>query len=229
MRELDNSLGWLEKSLQIIEKYKGGTIIKSFIVLILLALFVGFLKNPTYLFDKYQEWDSRRHSVLIEQRLLNNAKVHSICDRLLFKVNASRVLVLELHNGQMGDGGLPFAKATCTYEALNDSVAPVANQYEGVNLSLIPFADLLFKDGYWCGDAEELQKIDKSLYYKLMSNSTEHFAACIIEGINKPLAIMFVSFPIARPDHSCDEIKHYITKTSLELALFIEMSKEIKA
>lgn len=80
--------------------------------------------------------------------MATNAKVHNICDRLLFKVDASRVLILELHNGNAGEGGLPFAKATCTYEALNFDVIPVANQYDGVNLSLIPFADVMFKEGY---------------------------------------------------------------------------------
>lgn len=228
MNNIGDSIGWLERALQIIERYKVGTILKSFIILILLAIFVGFLKNPTYIFDKYKEWDDDRHTELIEQRLANNSKIHNICDRLLFKVDASRVLILELHNGQMGDGGLPFAKATCTYEALNFDVIPVANQYEGVNLSLIPFASKLFEDGYWCGDAEELKKIDKSLYYRLMSNSTEHFAACVIEGVDKPLAIMFVSFPVSNPDHNCDEVRNHINKSALELALLIEMSNETK-
>lgn len=228
MNNLGDSLGWLERALQIIEKYKVGTILKSFIILILLALLIGFIKNPTYIFDKYKEWDDARHTELIETRLANNAKVHNICDRLLFKVDASRVLVLELHNGQVGDGGLPFAKATATYEALNFDVPPVATQYEGVNLSLIPFATTLFKDGYWCGNAEELKTIDKSLYYRLMSNGTEHFAACVIEGVDKPLAMLFVSFPTSNPEHNCVDIKNDVTRAAWELALLIEMSNEVK-
>lgn len=55
MNNLGDSLGWLERALQIIEKYKVGTILKSFIILILLALLIGFIKNPTYIFDKYKE------------------------------------------------------------------------------------------------------------------------------------------------------------------------------
>lgn len=229
MNNLGESIGWLERALIIIEKYKVGTILKSFIILILLALFVGFINNPTYIFDKYKEWEEERHKELIEKRLATNAKVHNICDRLLFKVDASRVLILELHNGNAGEGGLPFAKATCTYEALNFDVIPVANQYDGVNLSLIPFADVMFKEGYWCGDAEDLMNIDKSLYYRLMSNGTEHFAACLIRGVDKPLAIMFVSFPVSKPEHNCDEIHHHINRAALELALLIEMSNENKA
>lgn len=61
-----------------------------------------------------------------------------------------------------------------------------------------------------------------------MSNSTEHFAACVIEGVDKPLAIMFVSFPVAHPDHNCDTVRSHINKTALELALLIEMSNEVK-
>lgn len=229
MNRTGETLGWLERVLQLLERYKATTILKSFIVLILVAILAGFIKNPTYIFDKYKEWDDARHTELIEKRLANNAKVHNICDRLLFKVDASRVLILELHNGQVGDGGLPFAKATATYESLNFDVIPVAQQYEGVNLSLIPFASTLFDKGYWCGNSEELKNLDKSLYYRMMSNSTEHFAACVIEGVDKPLAIMIVSFPNANPEHNCQEVRDHINKAAWELALLIEMSNEAKS
>lgn len=225
--QITTALGWLEKGLEIVERYRLKTIFKAFIILALIAGFVAFLKNPTWVFEKYEEWKRNEHTVALEQRMANSEKLHVSSEKLLYKVGADRVMILELHNGLENANGLPFSKCSATYEALEINVSPISNQYQNVNLSLMPFVNEVFRKGYWCGDVDEIATIDKGLYYKIKSNGTEHFACCLIEGVDKPLALLFVSFknPIDTTTHDCAYVRENIRHIALEQALLLELNK----
>ena len=228
--QIEKGLSWLNQGLAIVEKYKLKTIFKAFFIMLLIAAFIGFLKNPTWVFEKYEEWKDKEHSTALEKRLANNEKLHVSAEKLLYKVGADRVMILELHNGLENSNGLPFSKCSATYEAIDLHVKPVADQYQNVNLSLMPFVNEVFHKGYWCGDTDELENIDKGLYYKMKSNGTEHFACCLIEGVEEPLAFLFVSFkePIDTTTHDCGMVRENIRHIALEQALLLELSSYAK-
>lgn len=228
MSNLENTekgLSFLDKALAMVEKYKITTILKGAFIVLLVAATVGFIQHPTYIFEKYKEWSDMEHSQKMEQRLRNNEKLHLKAEQLMYRVGADRVIILECHNGLENSVGVPFAKCSATYEALNIGVKPVADQYQNVNLSLMPFASFLSQKGYWCGSVDELAEIDRGLYYKMLSNNTTHFAACIIEGVDKPLAFMFVSFSAIDDNHKCEEIREAVRHIALEAALLLELNK----
>ena len=227
MTNLDNiekGLGWLDKILSIIEKYRIKTILKGVLVILIIAATVGFIGNPTWIFEQYEAWKDKEHAERLNIRMRNNEKLHILAEKLMYKVDADRVMVLELHNGLENAVGLPFSKCTATYEALNTDVYPIANQYQGVNLSLMPFANYLFQNGYWCGDVDELEKIDRGLFHKIKGNGTEHIACCLVEGVDEPLAFIFVSFAEI-PNHDCDDVRQNLRHIALETALLLELNK----
>lgn len=224
-QKVDKGLGWLDKALNIVDKYKFRTIFKAIIIILIVAATVGFVSNPTYIFEKYKEWSDQQHKELLEKRMKNNEKLHLKAEQLLYRINADRVMILELHNGLENNAGLPFSKCSATYEALNIGVKPVADQYQNVNLSLMPFATFLFEKGYYCGNVEDLAQIDRGLYYKMMANETTHFAACVVEGIDNALAFIFVSFKATDDNHKCSEVRENIRHISLETALLLELNK----
>ena len=219
-----NVIGWLEKFLKLLKEYGPFKILASVFMIAFVSIFLYFAFNPTKIFEIYDEWEKIKHDDLMELRMEMAPKIQSTIDKLTYKVGASRTIVLEMHNGNTGNGGLPFTKCTATYEGLNLGVVPVAEQYQDINLSLIPFATFLFNKGYWCGDVEELLEIDKALYYKIKSNGTEHFAACVIEGVDKAIAFMFVSFDtLPNNTHDCDYIREFIRHVAMELAVYMEV------
>lgn len=224
---INNGIGWLERTLQIVQKYKFITVLKAFALILSVALLIAFLANPTYVFEKYDEWREKQHTEKIAHRLQHNEKIHILTERLLFQANADRVLLLELHNGVTNNSGLPFAKCTATYEALQEGVAPVSHLYNELNLSLMPFATTLFDEGYWCGNTEELKDIDRALCYKMLGNETSHFCGKIIKGVDKPLAFLFVKFRNVDENHNCDEVKKIIDNTVLQISLLLELNNEI--
>ena len=209
----------------LIEKYSIFQFLKGFFIILLTCLLVWFVTNPTYLFEKYDEWRNNSHSQKLELRLKNNGKLQLMAEKLLYKIGADRVMILELHNGLSSNSGFPFAKCSATYEALNKGITPIANQYQDVNLSLVPFASELFSHTYWCGNVKDLESIDRGLTYKMLSNGTEHFAGCVIKGVDKPLAFIFVSFGSIH-EHNCSDVKNIIKSSTLELALLLELKKD---
>lgn len=225
MEKIDKGIGWLERIMTLIEKYSIFQFLKGFFIILLTCLLVWFVTNPTYIFEKYDEWRSHSHNEKMEIRLKNNGKLQLMAEKLLYKIGADRVMILELHNGLSSNSGFPFAKCSATYEALNKGITPIANQYQDVNLSLVPFASELFSNTYWCGNVKDLEQIDRGLTYKMLSNGTEHFAGCVIKGVDKPLAFIFVSFG-SISEHQCNDVKNIIKSSTLELALLLELKKD---
>lgn len=228
----DNVLGWLEKMLFLLKNYGPWKIIGATILILIVSAFLYFMLNFTKVFEIYDAWKERQHDAKMELRMEMAPKIQSLTDKLTYSIDASRTVVLELHNGNTGNGGLPFTKCTATYESLNIGIRPIAQDYQDINITLIPFANKLFNEGYWVGNTDELLAIDKTLYYKMKSNGTEHFAACTIEGVdNKPIAFLIVSFEhkdceIER--HDCKNIRNSIRHVSMELAVFLEVTRIIE-
>jgi hypothetical protein len=220
-----NVLGWLEKILKLIKDYGITKIFTGAIVIAFLSLFFWFIFNPTRAFEIYDDWETKRHLRLMELRMENAPKIQSLIDKLTFKINASRSVILEMHNGNTNNGGIPFTKCSATYESLNVGVNPISGYYQDQNLSLIPFATYLFNKGYWCGNIDELSEIDKALCFKMKSNGVEHFTACVIEGIDKPLAILIVSFDKIDEHHVCEEVRNNIRHVSVELSVMFEVER----
>ena len=225
----DSVLNWLEKALSLLKEYGPWKILGASVMIVVVSSFIYFMLNFTKVFEIYDAWRERVHTEKMELRMEMAPKIQSLTDKLTYSIGSSRTLVLELHNGNTGNGGLPFTKCTATYESININKYPISGQYQDVNLSLLPFATKLFKEGYWCGDTEELQNIDRGLYYKMKSNGTEHFSACVIEGIdNKPIAFMIVSFETPSNDmenHNCEEVRNSIRHVAMELAVILEVTR----
>jgi hypothetical protein len=227
---IDNTnvvLGFLEKGMKLFKEYGITRVLSSSLLIAVISIFFFFVFNPNKVFEFYDEWKTRQHDRLMELRMDNTPKIQSLVDKLTYKVDASRVIVLELHNGNTGSGGFPFTKCSATFEGLHIGVHPVSDQYQNTNLSLMPFASYIFDNGYWCGNTDDIVNIDKGLYYKMKSNKTEHFAACVIEGIDKPLAFLFVSFDALSDDHDCNLVRENIRHVAMELAILMEVEKQL--
>lgn len=222
--KIGKGLGWLDKALTIVDKYKFKTIFKGIFLIVIIAAVIGFLKNPTWVFEQYQIWAAKQHTIQMDYRAENDAKMHNLVEKLNYRTNSSRVMILEFHNGTESVGGLPFRKCSATYEAINVGVMPVAQDYNEINLSLIPFATYMKTQGYWCGNTDEIEGIDRAFCYKLKSSGIEHFAACTIEGVDKPLAILIVGYDSRYTSHECEKVRENIRHCALEFSLLLELN-----
>lgn len=221
----EKGIGWFERILALVDKYKIKHFIKAAFVVLLIAGIVGFIKNPYAPFEWYEEWKEKQHQEQMDLRAVNNDKIQHLIEKSLYKIEADRIMILELHNGNESIGGLPFNKCSATFEYMDNGLYPCAELYQNQQLSLIPFATYLFSNGYFCGDISDLEAIDRGLYHKMASNGTEHFAACVIEGIDKPLAFLIVSFKEKTEVHNCEIVREQIRHISLEIAVLLELNR----
>ena len=220
-------LNLLDKVLAMVDKYKISTILKSLFLLLLISFSIAFASHPTWIFDRYIEYEEKIHAEKMSLRLRNTDKIQTLLEKNLYKIGADRIVLLELHNGANGEGGLPFYKCSATYESINDGVFPVSSQYQSVNLSLMPFASYLFQNRYFYGTIEDIADIDRALYYKMASNSAKRVYATVIEGVDKPIAFLFVTFQndgeIGEIDWETEDLDN-INHLSLEIALLLELN-----
>ena len=124
-----NVITWLEKGLRLIKEYGIGRIIMGALLIAFLSVIFYFIFNPTKAFEVYDEWKDRRHNVLMELRMENAPKIQSSIEKLTYKLDATRTIVLELHNGNESVGGIPFTKCSETYEDFNIGQPPVGGYY----------------------------------------------------------------------------------------------------
>lgn len=225
----DKVLGWLEKMLNFLKEYGAWRIIKAtfliaFVSLVLYACF-NFPSIIEYIDNKRRE----AHLEQMEERMKIAPKIQGVMDKLTFSVGATRVLLLELHNGNTGNGGLPFTKCSATYESLNIGKFSIAQEYQDVNMSLVPFLYKLHQVGYWCGNVETLEEIDRGLYYKVKGNGTEHFSACAIQGIEgNTIAFLIISYDKKPEDlkvHECEEVRVNMRHVASEIAVMLEVRR----
>lgn len=217
-------IGFMERILALVNKYHFKDFLKAFAVLILIGLGVWFISNPGWVFERYDRWAAERHEQLTEVRRDNSGRINLLLDKALYRMGADRVVMLELHNGTTGASGLPFEKCSATYEAV-DGVPPVSDQYQNVNLSLYPFTKYLKDNGYWQGKADSLISMDKSLCYRMMSNGVGELAGCLIEGVDKPLAFLFVTYGEKGCDLDSASVRNDVRHVAMELALLLETQK----
>ena len=227
----DDALNWLERLLKLLQEYGPWKILGATCLITVVSAFLYFTLNFNKALEIYDAWKLRQHDIKMELRMEIGPKIQTLIDKLTYRIDATRTVVLEMHNGNTGSGGLPFTKCTATYESLNTGSHPISQQYQDVNMSLMPFIHTLVKNGYWCGDTDELEMIDRGLYYKLKSNNCEHFAACVIEGLeNKPIAFLFISFndkPDSLEHHNCNNVRENIRHIAIELSVILEVSRII--
>lgn len=219
-------LGFLERILTLVSKYRIWDFIKAFVVLVMLAFAVGLISRPEWIFEQYDKWQQRQHTELITRRDDISGKTNLLLDKALYKMQADRIMVLEQHNGTNGNGGLSFNKCSCTYEVFGDNLRPLNEQYQDINLSLLPFAYHLKQHGYWRGTVEDLKAIDRGLAYKMEMNGTREFMAANIEGITTDLAFIIVSFTDISPDRDWDLLRQNLRHLSMELGVYLELGRQ---
>ena len=61
----------------------------------------------------------------------------------------------------------------------------------------------------------------------MKSNGTEHFTACVIEGIDKPLAILIVSFDKHLMNITIVKLIEKILDIAMELSVILKLKQEL--
>lgn len=224
MENIEKGLGWLDRALEIVEKYKIRTIAKAVAIILVIAALIGFLKNPTWIFEKYEEYKKKEHSERVEVAMKNTQLIQYEIDALRMKTNASRVVLLTFHNQKQTLSGVPYIYLTAQNESLDYGVTPVAEKYEVLKCSLYPFVNYIIQNEYFAGDIDSLTSIDKALSYRMMGNDVTHCSIMNIEG-ESLLGVLVITYTDDCENHNCKDVEMIVRKSATKIGILLGQTK----
>lgn len=195
MRKINEGLTLFERIIEFSNKYSVVSILKAALVTLIMGITIYLVSNPEVIVKQINEYQREQHDKAMKMRENATIKLHSLCQDLLYSVDADRVWIIEFHNGKSNmSNGLPFDFGIMTIEHTKDGVCSAQEEFKDFPVSYYPLIYKVYSDGYWYGTVDKLKNIDKKLYYKMLSNNTKYLACLELYSDNKPLAILGVSY-----------------------------------
>lgn len=127
-----------------------------------------------------------RHNELIDKRLDVNNKIKNAIESFRQRVDADRVYIFEYHNGESNLNGLPFAKASVTYEILKSGVSSFKARLQGIPSGLLlEFNQSLLTNKYISApDVNQYRSIDPIGSSVLIRPDTKSFYVSLISNVS---------------------------------------------
>lgn len=195
MERIDKGMGWLQKMLNLQNKYGFISIIKGLFLLFLAGYVVFFALNPKYLLERVTTIQTEQHDNLVRSRLAADSDIRLILSKTMHNTNADRAWLIEFHNGNKNlTTGLPFLFGSMRIEETQDSIPNVDEDYADFSLSKYKLIAKVLDEGFFYGNIKDVQSIDKRLYYKFQSNDINEIALLTIYNEDKPAGIVGLSF-----------------------------------
>lgn len=195
MERIDKGMGWLQKMLNLQNKYGFFSIIKGLFLLFLAGYVVFFALNPKYLLERVTTIQTEQHDNLVRSRLAADSDIRLILSKTMHNTNADRAWLIEFHNGNKNlTTGLPFLFGSMRIEETQDSIPNVDEDYADFGLSKYKLIAKVLDEGFFYGNIKDVQSIDKRLYYKFQSNDINEIALLTIYNEDKPAGIVGLSF-----------------------------------
>lgn len=224
-------LGFLEKTVKLVEKYG---LFKIFKALFVITIFVYVMCNGADLIegivqrvtkdaikDEMVE-KTRIHDLALEKRQHIKPEVDRILASALSSLNADRVFVIEMHNGTNNVSGLPFLYGEMTYESVADGISHIDDDYMNFSLSRFSFPTYIEKKHVWVGSIDELSELDDKLAKRLLSNDVTYLAITHIHGIKNELGYFGVTYCNGKTPKEKDEIMVKLMEKTQKLSTLLD-------
>lgn len=192
-KNVDSIIKWVGDIATLVSNHGAWKLLRSTFVLCMCVFMVTITLNPGIVLDKIEDYTTKIAQDKKEWREKNDPIIQSEMKNTLYHLGASRVSVMEFHNGKSNPGGLGFYYVDMTYEVCSERHFSIANQYVNVNLSLLNIPTILYRIGYWFGTTDELRENDPMLASMIEKNGTKWIALLLLEG-SAELGILEISF-----------------------------------
>lgn len=225
-------LGFLEKTVKLVEKYGLWKIFKALVVI---ALFVYIMYNGANLDtligkvtseviskERTEKVEAHDRALLVRQNI--KPKVDALLEQVLHKLDADRVFVIEMHNGTNNTSGLPFIYGEMTYEAVANGIDHIDDDYTSLNLSRFAFPLFIERNHLWQGTMEELEAIDPKIAKRMMSNDATYMAITHVHGVKNELGFFGVTYCNEKPPKPQQEILTVMLEATQKLSTMLDSS-----
>lgn len=224
--DIGSGLSWLGILLQYIKEYGILGILKASLILIMLSITLQICYNPSFLFDKYTEYMTQKHTKELYERSEYDSQLKSLLPVYLYKYHADRVWIIQYHNGIMD-----WQHGTMRFEFCNEGVSSIKNQYSNFNLTWINIPYYLKQHEIFIGDLQELAPIDSTLETQLEKNNVKYLACSVIRDSNGyPIGVFGVTWSEIPQnlERFKTKIHNYLIEDRSEIKTLIQMNSSRK-
>lgn len=220
-------INWFERMVQIVDTYGIKTIILTFLLiasLLGLVMLANAIENQ-HVIEKWLASDNTTHTIGADIRKEINPKVTKTMTKLLYKMEADRVSILEMHNGKENPTALPFIYCDMTYEETRDGTPYVSEEYADLNMSKFTFPSYLYEHRYFIGSVEEIYSVDKKLAMRLDANNVKYCGIILIRT-NIDIGFLMLSY-MDTPNKSNNLILAELSYYVQEIGTYLDYAKQV--
>lgn len=187
-QKVSGKIGKANEVLNLLERIKSwawqdiiGGISKA-LVIVFVVSFCLFLINPKpaiqYYMEVQQKLQSEQHMELIDKRVQNTPYINTYLDALRVEAGVAfnRAYIFEFHNGSNSVAGLPFYWGDMTYESTNNDISGIHDNWNSVSLTRYNFIIQFFREGYFIGSIQDIERIDTKFAHKLSEDDITYLA-----------------------------------------------------
>ena len=142
--------------------------------------------------DIHRKITDKKEMNSVSKRILFQEEIQSRLKDTMYKLNADRIFIEELHNSVANFGGLGFIKFTMSYEVVNQTkpipVPYISSGYQSQQATLYNMPIFLKRNGFYKGNIEEVGKIDNRYAFNMGNEGDKYGAFMTIPGMKtKPM------------------------------------------
>lgn len=188
-------MAWIDKGLKLLGKeYRWLRILKNLAMMCIIAIAVWFLVFPKKFVNHITNLRDAVHEEKLQKSLDVRGDIQKCLDNVIDYTSARSVTLFELHNTQVGFGGIPFVFASPSMESLRQDINSFAKDLKDINLAFIKAAQNAGRTGMSQGYVEDLKDNDKYLYGLLSAPGITYYAMFLVPGDHLPIAFLVVAY-----------------------------------
>ena len=189
---IDSGISAFGKMINIVKNNSLWVLLKTLVVTLFFGLIIFTVLNPGFIFEKYQEYEEKRHSQELAERFDRMEKLNGELNETLMELHADRTFFIEYHNSVKSLQGAPFAYGSMSFEKIhpNREVVFMADEYSDFPLTKYETVTYLYEHKIFIGTVDELMAIDMRLATKLKASNVTQVALIEVWGDEQPLGIL---------------------------------------
>lgn len=188
-------VSWIDKGLKLLSKeYRWLRILKNLAMMCIIAITVWFIVFPKKFVNHITNLRDAVHEEKLQKSLDVRVDIQKCLDNVIDYTSARSATLFELHNTQVGFGGIPFVFASPSMESLRQDINSFAKDLKDINLAFIKAAQDAGRTGVSQGYVEDLKDNDKYLYGLLSAPGITYYSMFLVPGDKLPIAFLVVAY-----------------------------------
>lgn len=147
--------------------------------------------------DVHRKISDKKEMKSVSKRIVFQEEIQRRLKATMYKLNADRIFIEELHNSVANFGGLGFIKFTMSYEVVNQTkpipVPYISSGYQSQQATLYHMPIYLRKNLFYKGNIEEVGKIDNRYAFNMGNEGDKYGAFMTIPGSKTKAMIGWVA------------------------------------